>query len=61
MLNKIYFLIPKKLKNFFFLIILFILFGSLLEMIGIGLVFPIIAVLNSEELFYSNLINNKIS
>jgi ABC-type branched-subunit amino acid transport system ATPase component len=56
MLNKIYFLIPKKLKNFFFLIILFILFGSLLEMIGIGLVFPIIAVLNSEELFYSNLI-----
>jgi ABC-type multidrug transport system fused ATPase/permease subunit len=56
MLNKIYFLIPKKLKKFFFLIILFILFGSLLEMIGIGLVFPIIAVLNSEELFYSNLI-----
>lgn len=56
MLNKIYFLIPKNLKNFFFLIIFFIFFGSLLEMIGIGLVFPIIAVLNSEELFYSNLI-----
>ena len=56
MLNKIYFLIPKKLKKFFFLIILFIFLGSLLEMIGIGLVFPIIAVLNSEELFYVNLI-----
>ena len=55
MIKKTFFLIPKKLKNKFILIIFLIFFGSILEMIGIGLVFPIIAVFSSESLFYDNL------
>ena len=55
MIKKTFFLIPKNLKKQFIFIIFLIFMGSILEMLGIGLVFPIIAVFSSEDLFYDNL------
>lgn len=52
MISKFIYLIPEYLKKKFLLLSLIIFIGSLLEMIGIGLVFPIIAVFSSENLFY---------
>ena len=52
MISKFIYLIPNNLKKKFLLLAVIIFIGSILEMIGIGLIFPIIAVFSSENLFY---------
>lgn len=60
MISSIYKILPKEIKISSFLVILFILFGTLLEILGIGMILPILNALIQENylenqyIFYLN-------